>query len=141
LDWADEDTHAEWVDGEVEFRGPASDEHQDVADFLTSVMRVYVEHHDLGWVRSSPFQMKTGPDLPGREPDVLYLTRAHMGRLKRTFLDGPAPKASSARACCPASGSASSGCGRSRCRRCWMCFGSWGCWVSQHDDMLLECAP
>ncbi len=34
LEWCDEDTWAEWVDGEVQVVSPASDKHQDIADFL-----------------------------------------------------------------------------------------------------------
>jgi Uma2 family endonuclease len=90
LEWCDEDTLAEWTDGEVIMYSPASDRHQDLADFLTSVLRIYVEGHGLGWVRSAPFQMKTGPDLPGREPDVLFVAGEHLNRLKETYLDGPA---------------------------------------------------
>jgi Uma2 family endonuclease len=90
LAWADEDTHAEWVDGEVAFMSPATDEHQDIGGFLIALMRVFIRHHGLGWVRSAPFQMKTGPDLPGREPDIMYLSNAHLGRRRSTFIDGPA---------------------------------------------------
>ncbi|MFL5802827.1 MAG: Uma2 family endonuclease, partial [Roseiflexaceae bacterium] len=39
LDWLDEDTHAEWVDGEVIMMSLASDEHQDIKDFLITIMR------------------------------------------------------------------------------------------------------
>ncbi len=89
LDWCDEDTRAEWVDGEVEMVSPASDRHQDLARFLTAVFSVYVEAHDLGIVRPAPFQMKTGADLPGREPDLLFVARKHRDRLRETHLDGP----------------------------------------------------
>jgi len=43
LDFCDEDTLAEWVDGKIERYSPASDAHQDLSDWLTSVLRVYVE--------------------------------------------------------------------------------------------------
>jgi Uma2 family endonuclease len=90
LEWCDEDTWAEWVNGEVIVLTPASDRHQDLADFLTAILRVYTEARGLGVVRSAPFQMKTGPELPGREPDVLFIATEHLERLKKTFLDGPA---------------------------------------------------
>lgn len=90
LEWADEDTYAEWVDGEIIMMTPASDRHQDIVDFLTSILRLYAASRDLGWVRSAPFQMKVGPDLPGREPDVLFLRKEHLDRLHKTYLDGPA---------------------------------------------------
>lgn len=90
LAWADEDTYAEWVNGEVIRLSPASDKHQNIADFLTALFRHLVEAHESGVVRSAPFQMKTGPNLPGREPDLLFISREHLDRLKETYLDGPA---------------------------------------------------
>jgi Uma2 family endonuclease len=90
LTWADEDTLAEWVDGEVVMYSPASDRHQDMARFLTAVLSVFVETRDLGVIRPAPFQIKLGPDLPGREPDLLFVAVDHLDRLKETYLDGPA---------------------------------------------------
>ena len=34
--------------------------------------------------------MKTGPDLPGRAPDILFTSNARIKRLKKSHLDGPA---------------------------------------------------
>ncbi len=90
LAWADEDTWAEWVDGEVMLLMSASDEHQDLADFFTALLRLFTEAHQLGIVRSAPFQMKTGPSLPGREPDIIFVAREHLDRIKHVYLDGPA---------------------------------------------------
>jgi Uma2 family endonuclease len=88
LAWLDEDTLAEWVDGEVIMTSPASDSHQDLAGFLTAVLRVFVESRDLGWVRSAPFQMKLA--AAGREPDLLFVASDQLERVRRTYLDGPA---------------------------------------------------
>ena len=90
LAWCDEDTWAEWVDGEVIMLSPASKRHQELADFLTRVLGIFVEVRDLGVMLSAPFQMKTGPDLPGREPDILFIAKENLGRLKETHLEGPA---------------------------------------------------
>ena len=87
LEWCDEDTWAEWVDGEVIVFSPASTRHQDLADFLVSVLRIYAEARNLGVVCSAPFQMKLER---GREPDVLFVAREHLSRLKENYLDGPA---------------------------------------------------
>lgn len=87
LEWADEDARAEWVDGEVLLMSPASTRHQDIADFLTAALRLFVEHHDAGRVLSAPFQMKLEN---GREPDVLFVASDHLDRLQDTYLDGPA---------------------------------------------------
>lgn len=87
LDWADEDTYAEWVDGEIIMMSPASKRHQQIVDFLTKILGIYVEQHDLGIVLSAPFQMKLDN---GREPDVLFVREEHQSRLQDTYLDGPA---------------------------------------------------
>ncbi len=88
LAWADEDTYAEWVNGEVIMVSPASRCHQDIVRLLGTVLSAFVEIHDLGKVLLAPFQMK----LPysGREPDILFVAREHLDRLRDTYLDGPA---------------------------------------------------
>ncbi|HIE27934.1 TPA: Uma2 family endonuclease [Candidatus Poribacteria bacterium] len=90
LAWLDEDIHAEWVNGEVVFMSPISGEHQDVGGFLLALIWHFVEAHQLGVIRYDPFQMKTGPDLPGRAPDILFVANENLSRLKRTHLEGPA---------------------------------------------------
>lgn len=90
LQWCDEDTRAEWVNGEIVMVSPASHRHQDLARFLTSVLSVFTEARGLGVICPAPFQMKTGPELPGREPDLLFVANEHRERLKPHHLDGPA---------------------------------------------------
>jgi Uma2 family endonuclease len=90
LAWADEDTWAEWVNGEVIVLTPASNRHQLLVGFLTSLLQHFAEAHQRGTVLTAPFQMKLGPDLPGREPDILFIAREHLDRLQNVYLDGPA---------------------------------------------------
>ena len=90
LDWCDEDTCAEWVDGEVEMVSPASREHQGIKIFLVELLSRFVAARNLGVVLDAPFQMKTGPELAGREPDILFVATEQLARLKKTYLDGPA---------------------------------------------------
>jgi len=91
LDWADEDTYAEWVDGKVEMMSPASVEHQDISVFLTRLFAEFAEQHDAGKVLVAPFQMKLPPSVRrGREPDLLFVLKENVSRLRRNFLDGPA---------------------------------------------------
>ncbi len=90
LDWCDEDTLAEWVEGEVIMASPASAAHQTLVGFLLKILDTYAEQRDLGQVITAPFQMKTGPALPGREPDLLFVARENLSRLEDVYLDGPA---------------------------------------------------
>jgi Uma2 family endonuclease len=81
---------AEWIDGEVIALSPASKRHRLLVSFLTALLQHFVEAHQLGLVIPAPFQMKTAADLPGREPDILFIANEHTDRLKETYLAGPA---------------------------------------------------
>jgi Uma2 family endonuclease len=89
LEWADEDTWAEWIDGEIIMMTPASDQHQNLADWLTAILRLHIEAHNLGWLRSAPFLMRLSPTV-AREPDLLFVTSEHLERVQGAYLDGPA---------------------------------------------------
>jgi Uma2 family endonuclease len=88
LAWNDEDSLAEWVDGVIQMSGPASHRHQEIASFLHQVLSNFSRIHELGEVILPPFQMR----LPhsGREPDLIFISRTHLDRLKDNYLDGPA---------------------------------------------------
>jgi Uma2 family endonuclease len=88
LEWADEDTYAEWVDGEVIMPSPANTRHQSIVTFLSTVLTMFVGKHDLGQIFTGPFQMKLAHS--GREPDVMFVTKEHLNRLTETYLSGPA---------------------------------------------------
>jgi Uma2 family endonuclease len=90
LDWYDEETPAEWVDGEVILMSPVSTKHQLLADFLSALLRFFVEVNNRGLVLSAPFLMKLALRPSGREPDVIFIARERLGDLKNVYLDGPA---------------------------------------------------
>jgi Uma2 family endonuclease len=87
LEWCDEDTWAEWVDGEVILLSPASTRHQRIKKFLADILGLHCHARGLGEVLDAPFLMKLER---GREPDVLFVAREHLDRLKENYLDGPA---------------------------------------------------
>jgi Uma2 family endonuclease len=79
------------VDGEVQVLLPSSYRHADLVAFLLLILRAWVEAHDLGIVIAAPFLMRLPPPVTnGREPDLLFLSEPHRGRLRATYLDGPA---------------------------------------------------
>lgn len=90
LEQYDGDPHVEWVNGEVVKMAPVSDEHIDEQAFLQALIKAFADGMDLGKVRAEPFQMKTGPNLPGRAPDVLFVAKRNVSRLKKSHLAGPA---------------------------------------------------
>jgi len=90
LEWADEDTWAEWVAGEVIILSPASKMHQSLNKFLTMSLGAFIEAYDLGQLLFAPFLMKLSTRPSGREPDLIFISKTHLDRLRDTFLDGPA---------------------------------------------------
>lgn len=88
LVWADEDTLAEWVDGEVVMNSPANKRHQQVMQFLEHLLTPYATVHDLGVAMLPPFQMRLATS--GREPDLLFIRKEHLASVKDTYIQGPA---------------------------------------------------
>ncbi len=106
LAWVDEDTHAEWVDGEVillyppvseeqsregyVMPSPASIKHQRIHGFLVRLLDVYLSERPIGEMLYAPF-LRRLPDRPaGRAPDLLVLLNEHRDRIQETYIDGPA---------------------------------------------------
>jgi Uma2 family endonuclease len=89
LAWADEDTHAEWVDGEVIVFIPKP-RHQDVVTFLVTLLRLFVQFYRLGQVLTAPVEMKVTPTSNAREPDILFIAQENLARITEDRVEGPA---------------------------------------------------
>jgi Uma2 family endonuclease len=90
LAWADEDVHAEWVNGEVIVQMPPKRPHQRVVAFLMQLMGLFIQLFQLGELLPAPFEMRATPDGPAREPDLLFVACEHLERLSQERLSGPA---------------------------------------------------
>jgi Uma2 family endonuclease len=89
LAWADEDTHAEWVDGEVIVFMPKP-RHQDVVTFLVTLLRLFVQFFRLGQVLTAPVEMKATPTGNAREPDILFVAQENLARITEDRVEGAA---------------------------------------------------
>ena len=78
---------SEWVDGEVILMAPVSDVHSDVNLWLVALVRLFIEEHDLGEIRSDMF-VRLANQRRLRVPDLLFIAKEHKGRLHRTYVDG-----------------------------------------------------
>ena len=85
----DENNAAEWVNGKV-IPMTVSVDHNNLSLFLSKMLSEFVMHTNAGEVFVEPFQMKTGPNLPGRSPDVCFLAKEHLTRLQKNHIEGPA---------------------------------------------------
>ncbi len=90
LAWDHEGGLVEWVGGEVVFHDMPNHEHQNVVEFLLTLLRLFVNLSQAGKVRVAPYPMRMQPGGNAREPDLLFLSQEHLHRLKRDELDGPA---------------------------------------------------
>ncbi len=90
LAWADEDVHAEWVDGEVTVFVPPSIRHQRLVSLLHYLLGLYADLRNLGEVLVAPVEMRLEPPGSSREPDLLFVAKANASRLSAARLDGPA---------------------------------------------------
>jgi Uma2 family endonuclease len=86
--WADEDTRAEWVDGEVVIMSPANLEHCDLSGWLNHLMREFVDRHGSGLVLSDA-QMRFARLRRRRVPDLWYLAESRRHLLRERHIEGP----------------------------------------------------
>jgi len=81
---------SEWVDGTVVPMHAVADRHDAVVGWLRELVGAVTRELDLGRVLGEPFVMKTGPDLPGRSPDLFVVTRDRERLIEPQHLAGPA---------------------------------------------------
>jgi Uma2 family endonuclease len=90
-EWCDEDTRAEWVDGEVILLSPTSNRHHQIIRFLSMVLKAWGGARDLGQLFDEVFLLRLFiPARRERVPDLMFVKREHLDRVKPTYVDGPA---------------------------------------------------
>ncbi len=82
--------HAEWLGGEVITIMSATPRHQDMVGWFSTTLRLFVENHDLGKLYVAPTNMYLATFERGREPDVLFVSKARLGIIQETHLAEPA---------------------------------------------------
>lgn len=85
--WCDEDTWAEWVEGEIIMMAPVSGDHADLGVWLTKVIGLFVEAKNLGVVRGPEFQIRLNPECR-RVPDLLFVSANRRDILRRNHVEG-----------------------------------------------------
>jgi Uma2 family endonuclease len=86
LDWDQEGGLADWIDGKVYQYMTASSTHQEIVNFLASLLRVVLEVSGGGRVLTGPYAMRTVVRRTWREPDLIAVTREH----EKVFTDAGA---------------------------------------------------
>ncbi len=86
--WCDEDTRAEWVDGEVNIMSPANLEHCDFSGWIMRLLGTFVEEHGVGVVLAEA-QMRFARLRRRRVPDLWFLAESRRHLLRESHIEGP----------------------------------------------------
>src|SRR5687768_10749606 len=85
IEWADEDTHAEWVDGEVHYLTGFGRIHQQTLGFLATLVSLFVQSCHLGRTQLFGYGMKLPYSF--RTPDILFVSQTNLERFTEDYLD------------------------------------------------------
>lgn len=89
LDWIEEPTRAEWVEGEVFIMSPVSFNHNQIHQWLIRLLGEFVETHDLGLVCGSELFVRLSPPLARRMPDLFFVAKSRCGKFQKAHFEGP----------------------------------------------------
>ena len=90
LAWVDEDTHAEWVDGEVFVFMPVKRSHVEIVAFLFLVLGYFATRSRIGRAYTAPVPLLLRGGRSMREPDVVVLLNDNRGRFTSDGIVGMA---------------------------------------------------
>ncbi len=88
VEWSDEKTHAEWVDGEVIMMAPGNTEHEEIQLRIGAGMSGLAEEGDLGMVTGNAIQIRLPGQKRRRLPDLLFVAKDRMHIVSSTLIDG-----------------------------------------------------
>jgi Uma2 family endonuclease len=81
---------AEWLMGSVEVYMANNIQHQLILLFLAKLLGLYLDTRRRGLLLLAGVPMYLGEDKPARQPDLMVVMNENRGRLRETYLDGPA---------------------------------------------------
>ncbi len=89
LDWAvGQERDAELVEGRIILMPPGNIDHETLDEWLGRLFGNLVEQREIGRVlRNMAVRMTSVATF--RVPDLLFITNQNVGRIKKTFIDGP----------------------------------------------------
>ena len=88
VEWCDDKTCAEWVDGEVILMSPVSINHDDLFGYLFGLMNIFVQHQDLGIVLTEPVHVRFATQRRRRSPDIFFIAEARRSIIQPNHIEG-----------------------------------------------------
>ncbi len=86
--WVHEKTRAEWVDGEVIIMSPVNDRHADINRWLTAILSLWLEEHELGCIRGD-VMVRLAKPRSRRVPDIYFFARERAVLQRANHFEGP----------------------------------------------------
>ncbi|HZL33954.1 MAG TPA: Uma2 family endonuclease [Tepidisphaeraceae bacterium] len=88
VEWADDTTLAEWVDGDVIIMPPVSSVHDDLQAWLRGLVQGFADHHDLGRAKGPEFMVRLSRQRTRRMPDVLFVSKSREEIIRANYIEG-----------------------------------------------------
>lgn len=88
VDWCDDKTRAEWVDGKVVIMSPSSVEQDELNTWLASVLREFLTHHDLGKVMGPNVTARFATQRRRRVPDICVVLKHRLNFVMKNHIEG-----------------------------------------------------
>jgi len=85
--WCDEDTRAEYIEGEVIMHSPAGIDHEDLVSWLDALLRLFIDRHQAGRLFSSNVQLRLTPHRR-RIADLVFVAKDRLDILRPTYIEG-----------------------------------------------------
>src|SRR3989442_5413289 len=76
VEWCDDKTWAEWVDGEVTLMSPVSFEHDDLFTYMLRLIGMYVEYLEAGIALTEPMHIRFATQRRRRSPDIFFISES-----------------------------------------------------------------
>jgi Uma2 family endonuclease len=88
VEWCDDKTRAEWVDGKVVIMSPSSVEQDELNRWIASIVSEFLAHHDLGRVMGPNVTARFATQRRRRVPDVLVVLKNRLNLVMKNHIEG-----------------------------------------------------
>ncbi|HYG78018.1 MAG TPA: Uma2 family endonuclease [Planctomycetota bacterium] len=88
VEWCDEETRAEWVDGEVILIAPDNTYHNQIAGFFYKLIDAFASERVPGRVFFESIQLRLPGQRRRRQPDVIFVSERQSDIIRETYIDG-----------------------------------------------------
>jgi len=78
----------EYVDGDIIPLSPSHIRHDEISEYLRTLLKIYLGYRPLGRILGAPFVMKSSGERYGREPDLMFISTKDLHRVMPTYFEG-----------------------------------------------------